>query len=738
MKRIDKTLILQQDQSDCGVACLASIIKFHQGESSLENLRKLSGTSKQGTTLLGLMQTAQQVGFEAEGLEAEGVQNLRELKEPAILHVTLENKLQHYLVYFPPLTKNVRQSLFFFGEGDQRPDEVITLGDPAKGIIEMSAEELNKIWQSKALLKLMLTEKFEKKTETRSKKKEWIIGLIKEDLNVLLISLFLGIAISILGICTAIFSQKLIDDILPKENTQKLLLSLVLVTLLLVIRSGLTYLRGLFMISQAMDFNNRIIQRFYSNLLQLPKSFFDTRKTGELIARMNDTHRIQSVLSAVSGGIVIDFLVVLVSLGFLFAYSSIVGFIMLGSLPVYFLILLWFNKPIIRTQKEVMSSYAMAEGNFVDIMQGVADIKSMNKQGFFEKINATVFGTFQQKMVDLGHLNIKFSWVSEVTGVVFMISVFGLSSWLVLSKELKLGEMVALLSMAGSVIPSANRLVVANIQIQEALVAFGRMFEFTSIQPEYSEQNNLQEIDEIKSIKVDHVSFRFTGRKQLLKDISFKVSKGETIALLGESGIGKSTLIQLLQKFYQPENGNIIINHNDLQTICTPAWREKIGVVPQEVKIFNGTLLYNIVLSNSQDDVQQAILFCNSSGLSKFFEAMPQGYLTIVGEEGINLSGGQKQLVALARVLWRKPKLLLLDEATSGLDRNTEKIIMALIKENKSNVATIIVTHKIKTASNADRIYIIEDGVISVSGTPVELLKTVNFYSVSLSEDSLQ
>ncbi len=744
--RIKESFIFQQDQSDCGVACLASIIKFHQGESSLENLRKLSGTSKQGTTLLGLMQAAQQVGFEAEGLEAEGVGNLNELSEPAILHVVMENKLQHYLVYYS-------QTLSTY-----------ILGDPAKGIVEMSGEELDKIWQSKALLKLAPTEKFEKKIDTRNKKKEWIIGLIKEDFNVLLISLFLGIAISILGISTAIFSQKLIDDILPKENTQKLLLSLVLVTLLLLARSGLAYLRGLFMIRQGMDFNNRIIQRFYNNLLQLPKSFFDTRKTGELIARMNDTRRIQSVLSVVSGSMVIDFLLVMVSLGFVFAYSTTVGLIMLGSLPVYFLILLWFNKPIISTQKDVMGGYAMAEGNFVDTMQGVADIKLMNKQGFFEKINATVYGAFQQKMADLGHLNIKFSWVSEVTGVVFMISVFGFSSWLVLNKELKLGEMVALLSIAGSVIPAANRLVVANIQIQEALVAFDRMFEFTSMEkenltPVHSPQERGGVIDKTdlrtKNVEVSlkNISFRFPGRKQILKNVSLHFKKGEMVTLLGESGGGKSTLLQLIQKFYIPESGSIKIhelrdensnpkNENNIETLPLSSgegtgvrsWREKIGSVPQDLKIFNGNLLYNITLSDQPEDYQKAVMFCEEKGFSKYFQEFPQGYLTLLGEEGVNLSGGQKQLVVLARALFIKPQILLLDEATSAMDRNTENFILALLQKAKQEMAILLVTHRIKSAQRCDRIYILENGAISLSGSPNELMLTENFYSESYKE----
>ncbi|MFM9840539.1 MAG: peptidase domain-containing ABC transporter [Cyclobacteriaceae bacterium] len=717
MKAVAKSFVLQQDQSDCGVACLASIIKFHEGESSLEHLRKLSGTSKQGTTLLGLMQAAQQVGFDAEGLEAEGVHNLSELNEPAILHVVMDSRLQHYLVYYSGAANNY------------------ILGDPAKGIIQMTGEDLDKIWQSKALLKLVPTEKFEKRTETRNKKKEWIISLIKEDFTILLISLFLGIAISILGISTAIFSQKLIDDILPKENMQKLLLSLVLVTLLLLARSGLAYLRGLFMIRQGMDFNNRIIQRFYNNLLQLPKPFFDTRKTGELIARMNDTRRIQSVLSVISGSMVIDFLLVVVSLGFVFAYSPIIGLIMLGSLPVYFLILLWFNKPIIRTQKEVMGGYAMAESNFVDTMQGVADIKLMNKQGFFEKINAVVYGIFQQKMADLGQLNIKFSWVSEVTGILFMIGVFGFSSWLVLTKELKLGEMVALLSMAGSVIPAANRLVVANIQIQEALVAFDRMFEFTSMEKEASPLDKKELFPAtLSTINVQNVSFRFPGRKQILKDVSLNFKRGEIVALLGESGGGKSTLLQLIQKFYMPEAGTIEVGEVNSLQMDAQKWREAIGSVPQDLKIFNGNLLYNITLSDQPEDYQKAVAFCEEKDFGRYFQEFPQGYLTLLGEEGVNLSGGQKQLVVLARALFIKPQTLLLDEATSAMDRNTENFILALLQKAKQDMAILLVTHRIKTAQRCDRIYILENGTIHSSGTPNELMLTENFYSESYKE----
>jgi ABC-type bacteriocin/lantibiotic exporter with double-glycine peptidase domain len=678
-------------------------------------LRKISGTSKQGTSLLGLLQAAQQLGFDAEGLEADSVENLKELLEPTILHVVIENQLQHYLVYYG------------------FDDEKILIGDPGKGICYYTKGELSSVWQSKALLKLLPNNGFQRNQSIASQKKKWILELVEEDFPLLLASVFLGFVISILGMATAIFSQKLIDDILPKENTQKLFLSLVLVLFILLARSGLNYLRGFFMIRQGMDFNNRIIQSFYFNLLQLPKSFFDTRKTGDLIARMNDTRRIQSTLSTLAGTVIIDFLIIIISACFVFLYSSIIGFIILVFLCIYSFILFSFSKPLASLQKDVMAGYALTESNFVDTIQGIADIKLSNRISFFEKVNKTVFGLFQQKNFELGALSIRFSWMSELIGVIFITAVFGFSSWLVLTKELLLGEMMAVVGTAGAIVPSATRLVIANIQLQEARIAFDRMFEFTSI-----EKENLKEseptISPLNELEINNVSFRFPGRKQILKDISIKVKKEEIISLLGESGGGKSTLLQLIQNFYKPESGTILLNKTNCNEISITELRRQIGCVPQELKIFNGNLLFNITLSDQPGDFQQAITLCREYGFDKFFETFPQGYLTLLGEEGINISGGQKQLVVLARALFRKPQLLLLDEATSAMDRNTENFILLLLQKLKSEMGILMVTHRIKTAQRCDRIYILENGVISTSGTPEELMLTENFYSESYKE----
>jgi ATP-binding cassette subfamily B protein len=719
LNTIKKTIVFQQGQSDCGVACLASIIKYHGGSVGLEKLRELSGTTKQGTTLLGLFQAARQLGFDPKGLEAESVNSLRELTSPAILHVVINNQQQHFFVYYG------------FDE-----KEHIIIGDPARGIMLYSGVELEKLWMGKALLKLTPNQNFVKAKIQAHRKRQWIVDLVKDDVTVLIAALFLGLIISALSLTTVIFSQKLIDNILQSGNTEKMILSLSLVGILLLARSGLGYLRGFFLIRQGKDFNNRIIQKFYGSLLYLPKSFFDSRKTGELIARMNDTRRIQATISLLSGSIVIDLLLIITATGFVFSYSYLLGLAELAFLPIYALLVWMFNSNIIKSQKNVMSSYALTEGHYVDTIQGIATLKAAGRESFFESLNKKVYGFFQDRFFELGKLNLRFGLYNELTGVVLIVLIFGLASWLVLKNTLQLGEMVAILSMTGTIIPSLNRLIIANVQFQEAHVAFDRVFEFASIKPEFVPEESKTDLEDIRALRVNNVAFRFPGRKQLLKEISLHVRKGEVIALLGESGGGKSSFLQIVQKFYQPESGSIEVNKLNLEDIPIPVWRNQIGVVPQEVKIFNGDLLYNLTLSDNPEDYKAAIEFCKQMGFDQYFETFPQSYLTILGEEGVNISGGQKQLVALARELFRRPKLLLLDEATASMDKRAEAFTLALLLKLKSDMAIIIVTHRIQTAKQADYVYILEDGRITLSGKPSELMSTKNLFSESISEIS--
>lgn len=707
-KFISKTHILQHDQSDCGVACLLSLIQYYEGDNSLEKLRELSGTTRQGTTLLGLYQAAGQLGFEASGNEAD-IQALIDHKDPLILHVVIEDRLQHYIVCY-----------------GYENDKFI-IGDPAKGIINYTKEDLSKIWKSKTCLTLKPSKNFLKASETKKSKKDWFINLLKEDAQLLGISVVIGVGVALLGLAMAIFSQKLIDDILPSQNTQKLVTGIGLLAFLLLIRVGFSVLREFLLMKQSKDFNNRIIGKFYGSLLHLPKPFFDTRKIGELVARLNDTNRIQRVIKLIANNFIIDILVVLISFGYLFVYSWQTGVIAILSLPIYFVLIFRFNKRIISAQKEVMQGYALSESNYITSMQGISEIKNYNKQDVFEKINALVYGSFQDKIFDLGKINIRLSLLSGILSVLFLISILSYTSFSVYQKIMTLGELMAVLGIAGSLLPSITNLALIAIPINEAKIAFNRMFEFASLEKE--KQGN-KTITEFNSLEIKNLSFRFAGRSQLLKDINIKVSENECIAIVGESGSGKSTLGQILQKFYPFENGQILINDNlEITEVNTGNWRTILGVVPQDVTIFGGNVINNILLGQ-EDKLENIIKFCQNYGFESFINSLPQSYATILGEEGINLSGGQKQVIALMRALYKKPKVLLLDEFTSAMDRKTEHFVLDLLNRLKSELTIIFISHRLHSLPKiANRIYVLENGIISDFGTHSKLMKSKNFYS---------
>lgn len=709
LKTLHKTHILQHDQSDCGVACLLSLINYYGGTTALEKLREISGTNSQGTTLLGLYQAAIQLGFEANGCEAT-TQALIEHGKPVILHVLIENRLQHYVVCY-----GYKNNQFI-------------IGDPAKGILNYTIEELEKIWIEHKCLTLTPTANFVKTEKLKTAKKDWLIRLIKEDYSLLGTSLVLGVGVAVLGMVMAIFSQKLIDDILPSNDVKKLITGIGLVTVLLVVRVGLMAMRQFLLLRQSKNFNNRIINAFYSSLLYLPKSFFDTRKIGELVARLNDTGRIQRVITQVAGNVIIDGLMALTSLSFLYIYSWQAGIMASISLPIYFLLIYRFNTKISTAQKEVMSGYAHSESNYINTMQGVAIIKNFNKQQMFAHINRLIYGNFQDKIFALGKINIRLTLISGIAGVFFLISILAYTSFQIYNNTLTVGELMAILGMASTLLPAVANLALVAIPINEAKVAFDRMFEFVTMPLE--ENKSLKELT-FESLKLKNISFRFPGRKQILQDVSIEIHKHEFISIVGESGSGKSTLGQIIQQFYSYESGTISVNNGlDFKEIGVNTWRNIVGVVPQDIQLFNGTVLDNICLGNTPKEAEKIVQFCEKYGFSTFINQFPQGYVTILGEEGINLSGGQKQIIALARALYNRPQLLLLDEATSAMDSITEKFVINLLATLKTEITVIFISHRLHILKNiSDKIYVLEDGKIQAEGNHAELLTSKNRYS---------
>ncbi len=527
-KSLKKSFVLQQDQSDCGVACLLSIIRFYKGTNSLENLRNLSSTTIRGTTLLGLYQTANQLGFNAEGCEAD-INSLIDHNAPVILHIEPQPNFEHYIVCY----------------GHEHSHFII--GDPAMGIQFISAEKLAQLWKSKVCLTLEPTTKFVTSKNRQNLKNHFFLKLLKEDKKLLLFSLILGTGIALLGMALSLFSQKLVDDILPKQKLNKLIGGIILLTAMLALKVCLTALREQTLNIQSKNFNIRVISAFYSSLLFLPKPFFDTRKIGELTARLNDTVRIQRTIRILAGNYIIELLTLLVTASFLLYYSWQSGLVILLSIPLYFYLVSRYNKKIISSQQQVMQDYALNEANYISSMNSITTIKNMGRENYFIKNNHNFFSQYQNSTFQLGKINIRLSILIGIAGVTFIIFILIFNTIQVWNKNLTLGEFMAIIAMSGSLIPSVTTLALINIPLSEAKVAFDRMYDFVSID---KEQDKGIKINSIQKIELNNLSFRFPGRNLLINNVNLSLQKQSLTILVGESGSGKTTLSQILQKFY--------------------------------------------------------------------------------------------------------------------------------------------------------------------------------------------
>lgn len=592
-KRINKTFVKQYSKFYCGLACLASVVKYYGGETTQEKLREISGTTLNGTSLLGLYQAAQKLGFGVGAFEAD-IKNLKEIEEPVILHIVKDQTLEHFVVCY-----GLKNGKF-------------VIGDPATGIEHYDEKELETVWKSKALLQLTPGKNFITQKNESENKRTWFLQLIKDDYPILAIAAFLGVVISALGLATAIFSQKLIDHILPGKNIRTLIFGVIIFGIILLARSVIGYVRSIFLVRQSRDMNNRLVNGFFSKLLFLPKPFFDSTTTGDMVARLNDASRIQKVVVYLSSQVIVDVLVVLISAAYIFAYSVSTGLFSLLSIPVFGLLAWRFNHRIIVAQRHVMQSYAATESKYIDTINCIKTIKTFNRENLFAKIVNAVYGFFMQKVFDLGLLGAKLNlWISAVSALL-LTGIISWSAYLVLNEQLLLGQMMAIITLVGGLGVSVVNIAMSAIQFQEARVAFDRMYEFAAAEPEYNpeepDKENNEPTFQIEKLEVKDFNFRFPGKSLLLKGINFEVKRGEIITFFGEIGCGKSTLLSVLQRFHKMESGEIHVNNIDWGQFATKEWRTNVATVEQHVQLFNGTVLENISLEE-KTDVERVIRF---------------------------------------------------------------------------------------------------------------------------------
>ena len=317
--------------------------------------------------------------------------------------------------------------------------------------------------------------------------------------------------------------------------------------------------------------------------------------------------------------------------------------------------------------------------------------------------------------MQLGKIRIRFNVLLEIMTALFLLTVIGWATLDTPNGSLHTGQMIAILQLAVILMQTVVLVALTSLQAQDSAVALDRIIECSVPEPEYDPSQQKITAGEplhFERMSVAKLKFRFPGKKLLLKDISLELKKGEIIALSGETGHGKSTLLQILQKCYPYEGGSVWIGRRELETIDSPAWKRTIGVVPQDIPVFSGTLLANICLDPATENIDKVRRFCQLHGFDRFFENLPQSYTTLLGEGGVALSGGQKQLLALARCLYAAPQLILLDEPTAFMDAATEQFVIAILQKLRGQAGLLIISHKDSLIEIADRVYLLEKGTI--------------------------
>jgi ATP-binding cassette subfamily B protein len=437
----------------------------------------------------------------------------------------------------------------------------------------------------------------------------------------------------------------------------------------------------------------------------------------------------------VTGNVLISLLVTLISSIYIFALSTLVGLLSLSSILLFAFIAWRFQPRILNKQKEVMSAHSANETQYIDTLTGIKTIKSYSKETVYNDRINTVYETYQSRGYELMIIGNRLDFFTQLVTGLYITSIFALGVWQVVNIQLRLGELMGIVTVTGSMIPSLASLMMASIQLQEAKVAFNRMHELVKLEPEkcLASKNGLLDLTPTGTLTITGMTFRYPGCRTLFRDISLAIPRGKMVTLFGEVGSGKSTLVDILQSFYTPEAGNIALDGKRHSDFSLNQWRSMISVVSQKEKIFNTTIIDNICLSNDLNEIQQCVEYLKEYNLSNYFNQLPQGVMTLCGEEGNNLSGGQKQLVGIVRALYKQPEFLLLDEATSAMDQQTESQIVELLQEigKEKNMGILLITHRLSLAMQSETIFLLKNGAIEASGSHTQLINQNNSYSKS-------
>ena len=665
---------------------------------SIAQLRLSGGTNQQGTTALGLVAAARAAGLSARGFRSD-LKALGDAPVPFIAHCRLPNHLLHYVVVC-----------------GLRPGQRVRVMDPAIGREEWWTWERFEAAFTGVLLLISPDSSAVGNDESSSVcrapwRRLWALLQPHRSLS---LQAFVGSVFStVLALSTSLYVQNLMDRVIPDGDRRLLILMSVGMLLVLGLRTTLGVLQSRLALHTAQQIDAGLILGYYRRLLRLPQPFFDSMRAGEIVSRVSDAVKIREFLNNTLLSLALQPLILLFALGAMFVYSWKLGLLALSLIPLQAAVWWIANRCNRRQHRVLMERSADFDAQLVESLQTQRVIRGLGLEDDFSLRTENRLVRLLRAVRRATNTGIATGTASTVLTQGFSLLLLWLGTTLVLGTEITPGELFSCYTLAGYLTGPAVALVGLNGSIQQALVATDRLYEIMDLELE-------KDVGTISFVArhaagplvFEDVTFRHAGRMPVLTDFSAEFAPGRITALAGESGCGKSTVLALLQRLYRPEKGRILFGGIDLAHFTLGSLRAGVGVVPQKVDLFAGSILENLVPGDAEPDLEWLIQLCRETAFLDFVDRQPQGILTPLSENGLNLSGGQRQKLAIVRALYRQPSILLLDEPSAALDGGAESQLMNLLQRRSERGTTIVM------AAHNPRLLTIADHVIRMESRP--------------------
>lgn len=679
-------VIIQAEAAECGLTSVAMVASHHGYKSDLVSLRQRFPQTLKGANLQQLIEVASNLKLSSRALKLE-IEELSQLELPCVIHWDMN----HFVVLKSVKNKQV---------------EII---DPAHGSRSLAIDEFAKHFTGIAL-ELTPTATFQKQ-DSRAK-----LGLFQLFSNSngfassFVLILGLSIMLQFFALAMPFYMQLIIDDVVPTFDAQLLIVLAFGFGITVCFNQIITALRGFTLIQLSTSLNRQVAFNLFSRLIKLPLDFFEKRHIGDVVSRFGSIQQIQKAITHSMVEALLDGVLAAVTLVILFIYSWQLASVVLIAMALYLLIRLLSFSPLKNASEQCLDSGAKASSNFMENVRGIQTIKLFSLENQRQSLWQNLYAANLNRQVKLSKLQLQFGIANGLLFGLENIIVIYLGASFILdahsAPQFTIGVLTAFIAYKSQLTQRFSSLVEKIIEFKMLKLHLNRVADIALTQPEACSIEQ-QESTLSGQISIRGIDYRYSQSEPwILKGANLNVQAGENIAIIGQSGCGKTTLLKLCLGLFRPEHGEVYFDGISIEKAGADNIRKQISSVMQSDTLLSGSIAENVAQFSSVIDLKRVKTCCELANISDEIQAMPMGYASLIGDMGTALSGGQKQRVLLARALYSKPKILLLDEATSHLDVISEKKINQALKQ--LNITKITVAHRPETIASADRVYLLK------------------------------